>query len=73
MVKKISVVIPTNNNKHILKTISSVSEIADEIIVVNSSGENKTFNNLNNITIVDAAVNKTNASKARNIGFENTK
>ncbi len=73
MAKKISVVIPTNNNKHILKTISSVREIADEIIVVNSSGENQTFNNLNNITIIDAPVNKTNASKARNIGFENTK
>ena len=45
MGKKISVVIPTNNNKHILKTISSVREIADEIIVVNSSGENETFKN----------------------------
>ncbi len=73
MGKKISVVIPTNNNKHILKTISSVREIADEIIVVNSSGENETFKNLDNVTIIDAPVNKTNASRARNIGFEKSK
>ena len=43
MKKKISVVIPSNNNKYILKTISSVKELADEIIVVNSSGEKDTF------------------------------
>ena len=49
MGKKISVIIPTNNNKHILKTISSVREIADEIIIVNSSGEDKTFNNIKNV------------------------
>ena len=70
MEKKVSVIIPSNNNKYIIKTISSVKEIADEIIVVNSSGEKDTFKDLNNITVIDAPVNKTNASKARNIGFE---
>ena len=30
MTKKLSVVIPSNNNKNILQTISSVKEIADE-------------------------------------------
>ena len=70
MKKKISVVIPSNNNKYILKTISSVKEIADEIIIVNSSGEKETFKHLDYLTVVEAPTNKTNASKARNIGFE---
>ena len=70
MKKKISVVIPSNNNKYILKTISSVKELADEIIVVNSSGEKDSFKDLDYVTIVEAPAHKTNASKARNIGFE---
>ena len=59
MEKKVSVIIPTNNNQHILKTISSVKEIADEIIVVNSSGEKDTFKGLDNIKLIEAPVNKT--------------
>ena len=70
MTKKISVIIPTNDNNHILKTISSVKEIADEIIVVNSSGENNSIKNLDFVKIIEAPAGKTNAAKARNIGFE---
>ncbi len=70
MKKKVSVIIPSNNNKYILKTITSVREIADEIIVVNSSGEKDTIKDLDYISIIDAPVGKTNASKARNLGFE---
>ena len=73
MKKKISVIIPTNNNKHILKTINSVKEIADEIIVVNSADKNDKIIDLDYINIIEAPVGKTNAAKARNIGFDKAK
>ena len=73
MKKKISVIIPTNNNKHILKTINSVKEIADEIIIVNSASKKDKIIDLEYINIIEAPTGKTNAAKARNIGFDKAK
>ena len=69
--KKISAVIPSNNNSKILHTIRSISEIADEIIIVNSAKDNFEFPKSKNIKIINSEKGKTNASRARNIGATN--
>ena len=51
--KKISAVIPSNNNSKILHTIRSISEIADEIIIVNSAKDNFEFPKSKNRIVIE--------------------
>ncbi len=68
MKKRISVIIPSSNNSKINFTIESIKDFADEIIIVNSSGDNKSFSDNSKIKIIESEEGKTNASMARNIG-----
>ena len=43
--RKISAIIPSNNNSKILSTIKSIREIVDEIIIVNSAQDSFEFSN----------------------------
>ena len=68
--RKISAIIPSNNNSKILSTIKSIREIVDEIIIVNSAQDSFELSNDDKVKIVHSEKGKTNASKARNIGAE---
>ena len=68
MQKKVSAIIPSNNNSKILLTIKSVRNIVDEIIVVNSAQDSCEIPSEYNVKIIQEKKGKTNASKARNIG-----
>ena len=71
--RKISAIIPSNNNSKILSTIKSIREIVDEIIIVNSAQDSFELSNDDKVKIVHSEKGKTNASKARNIGAEKAK
>ena len=73
MNKKISAIIPSNNNSKILSTIKSINEIVDEIIVVNSSKDTLIVPDDYKVKIIDSEKGKTNASVARNIGASEAK
>ena len=68
MEKKTSVIIPAYNNKKLEYTVNSVKEFADEIIIVNSSHTKIDYSSISKVRVIEAEKDKTNASKARNIG-----
>ena len=66
--KKISAIIPSNNNEKIINTIKSIRSCVDEIIIVNSAKDDCVIPQEYNAKIIQCNKGKTNASKARNIG-----
>ena len=73
MEKKISAIIPSNNNDKIINTIKSIRNFVEEIIIVNSAKDDCVIPNEYNVKIVQCKKEKTNASKARNIGATEAK
>ncbi|MAJ22947.1 MAG: hypothetical protein CBC24_03780 [Candidatus Pelagibacter sp. TMED64] len=67
--KKISAVIPSNDNRRIESTINSIKDYVDEILIINSDNKNKISNKDDKIKLIDAKKG-TNAARARNIGAE---
>lgn len=68
MEKKISVIIPAYKNEKLEYTVNSVREFADEIIIVNSSHSKIDYSSITKVRVIEAEKDRTNASKARNIG-----
>ena len=71
--KKISAIIPSNNNNKIINTIKSIRSLVDEIIIVNSAKDDCVIPHEYKVKIIQCKKGKTNASKARNIGANEAK
>ena len=73
MQKKVSAIIPSNNNSKILFTIKSIRNFVDEIIVANSAQDSCVIPEEYNVRVIQCKKGLTNASKARNIGAAEAK